>query len=370
MNPLAKSLVQLTIFTPQGIQVTEYVSATAIRTRATLTAFPCRTSSSISDVVRPSLRPRPARLAFLPSSSFSLRLYHGTSSYTPPRIHYEGTTPFLTLSLPNGTETTFLIAPSKPISFLLQQIQEEDEQVTQCAVYELNAIKDEETNMYRPVRWARSTGAREVLAIALHQGGFLLELNGVRYPVRVPTAEERIAPIQKVLEKVEAELLPLQERKRQLDLRAATTSRRLAWFGLGALCAQWGLMARLTWWEYSWDVMEPISYFLGAGTGILGYMFYVVTSREYTYESLSAITVTRQQARLYRRTKFDVRRYSELTDRKVELEEKIEQIRREHVEDNEVELSDMIGLGGKESPQSDPATKTESIGAQPVLHRL
>jgi len=29
--------------------------------------------------------------------------------------------------------------------------------------------------------------------------------------------------------------------------------------GLAALCVQWGLMARLTWWEYSWDVMEPIS---------------------------------------------------------------------------------------------------------------
>ena len=29
-------------------------------------------------------------------------------------------------------------------------------------------------------------------------------------------------------------------------------------FGMTAL---WGMLARLTWWEYSWDVMEPCTFF-------------------------------------------------------------------------------------------------------------
>lgn len=38
------------------------------------------------------------------------------------------------------------------------------------------------------------------------------------------------------------------------------------WGGFFGLCAQWGLMMRLTWYEYSWDVMEPIAYFISFGT--------------------------------------------------------------------------------------------------------
>jgi hypothetical protein len=33
---------------------------------------------------------------------------------------------------------------------------------------------------------------------------------------------------------------------------------------------QFGLLARLTWWEYSWDIMEPITYFVTYGTSMGG----------------------------------------------------------------------------------------------------
>ncbi|KAJ3034546.1 hypothetical protein HDV00_004959 [Rhizophlyctis rosea] len=266
-------------------------------------------------------------------SSIKNCAYSTTSSTEPPhpdispRIYYEGSNPYLTLTLPNGTETTFLIPPSKPISFLLQQILEEDSTISQCAVYELHATPSTPDDTPRPVRWARSTSAEFVLANALQQGGMLLSLDGTPYRVRVPTFEERVEPLRKELEGVEGELMPLRGRKMELDKLASRTSRRIAWLGLGTLCAQWGLMARLTWWEYSWDVMEPISYFVGAGTGILGYMFYMITSKEYTYESLSAITVTRQQRRLYQKHKFDIKHYVDLKDRRAEVLKRIEDVR-------------------------------------------
>lgn len=33
---------------------------------------------------------------------------------------------------------------------------------------------------------------------------------------------------------------------------------------LGFMTLQYGFLARLTWWEYSWDLMEPVTYFIGS----------------------------------------------------------------------------------------------------------
>lgn len=51
----------------------------------------------------------------------------------------------------------------------------------------------------------------------------------------------------------------------------------LAWAGLGLMSVQFGILARLTWWEYSWDIMEPVTYFVTYGTVIATYAYFVVT---------------------------------------------------------------------------------------------
>lgn len=42
---------------------------------------------------------------------------------------------------------------------------------------------------------------------------------------------------------------------------------------------QFGVLARLTWWEYSWDIMEPITYFVTYGTSIAAFAYYVLTKQ-------------------------------------------------------------------------------------------
>ncbi|KAJ3157752.1 hypothetical protein HDU89_000130 [Geranomyces variabilis] len=257
---------------------------------------------------------------------------HGQSpkqpSPTPPyaQLRYENDMPFLTLQLSTGNQTAFRMAPTKPVSVLLEQIKEEDHSVEDIAVYDLPVAGAKGDGF----RWARSTASKYILQMALKRGGFLLSLNGQRLRVTIPTFEERVAPLKKELENVEREIAPLAATKRALDEKAHRSSVRMAWIGLAALCSQFGLMARLTWWEYSWDVMEPISYFLGAGTGILGYMFYVLTSKEYTYETLAQVTVTKHQARGYKRAKFDFPTYLELTACADALAGKIEALRTEY----------------------------------------
>ena len=43
------------------------------------------------------------------------------------------------------------------------------------------------------------------------------------------------------------------------------------------MALQFGLLARLTWWEYSWDIMEPVTYFVGYGTAMACYAYFVLT---------------------------------------------------------------------------------------------
>lgn len=42
---------------------------------------------------------------------------------------------------------------------------------------------------------------------------------------------------------------------------------------------QFGLLARLTWWEYSWDIVEPITYFVTYGTALIMYGYFVLTKQ-------------------------------------------------------------------------------------------
>ncbi|XP_078658847.1 calcium uniporter protein, mitochondrial-like [Branchiostoma floridae x Branchiostoma belcheri] len=43
------------------------------------------------------------------------------------------------------------------------------------------------------------------------------------------------------------------------------------------MALQFGVLARLTWWEYSWDIMEPVTYFITYGTAMAAYAYFAVT---------------------------------------------------------------------------------------------
>lgn len=62
-----------------------------------------------------------------------------------------------------------------------------------------------------------------------------------------------------------------------MEKKAEKRTRYLSWVGLGLMGTQFGFMARLTWWEYSWDVMEPVTYFVGYATAIAMFAYYVIT---------------------------------------------------------------------------------------------
>lgn len=70
--------------------------------------------------------------------------------------------------------------------------------------------------------------------------------------------------------------------KAQLVRRAELSSSQALWAGMALLSVQGGALAWLTWWVYSWDVMEPVTYFITYSTSMGVFAYYVLTKQVLT----------------------------------------------------------------------------------------
>lgn len=129
------------------------------------------------------------------------------------------------------------------------------------------------------------------------------------------------------LEHINAELGPLEEKKQQLLADAEARTSRFLWAGLGAMGVQFGLFGRLTWWEYSWDIMEPVTYFATYSTVIAGFAYYLVTRTSYDYPDAHSRLTVAGLHRFARKKKFDVDRYNLLVKQKADVEYDLKRLR-------------------------------------------
>lgn len=63
----------------------------------------------------------------------------------------------------------------------------------------------------------------------------------------------------------------------ELSRKAERRTTWVLWGGMAYMATQFGILARLTWWEYSWDIMEPVTYFITYGTAMAMYAYFVLT---------------------------------------------------------------------------------------------
>ncbi|KAK1427349.1 hypothetical protein QVD17_16032 [Tagetes erecta] len=107
----------------------------------------------------------------------------------------------------------------------------------------------------------------------------------------------------------------LEELERQMALikqKAISQVRCELYFGLGFLILQTLGFIRLTFWELSWDVMEPICFFVTSFHFALAYMFFLKTSINPTFKGYFQWRVKAKQMKLAHVHKFDYERYHEL----------------------------------------------------------
>jgi len=69
---------------------------------------------------------------------------------------------------------------------------------------------------------------------------------------------------------------------------------------------------RLTFWELSWDVMEPICFYVTSFYFMLGYAFFLRTSKEPSFEGFFQSRFSAKQKRLIKACNFDLEKYNEL----------------------------------------------------------
>lgn len=108
------------------------------------------------------------------------------------------------------------------------------------------------------------------------------------------------------------ELKRLQDKKEEIDRLAHKQVRRILWSGLGLTMAHVGLFFRLTFWEFSWDVMEPIAFFTTTAGIIVGYAYFLLTSNDPTYQDMMKRLFLSRQRKLFKKHNFDTGRFLDL----------------------------------------------------------
>ncbi|CAJ1970798.1 unnamed protein product [Sphenostylis stenocarpa] len=166
---------------------------------------------------------------------------------------------------------------------------------------------------------ARNTEEATAFAKCLDDAGVVLLYRDKVYlhPDKVVDMVRRAVPLELTDDDGPAkeELRKLEEQKMEIDKLAHSQVRRILWSGLGFGVFTVGLFFRLTFWEFSWDVMEPITYFTTSTGLVVGYSYFLFTSRDPTYQDFMKRLFLSRQRILHKNFNFDVKRYHELQRR-------------------------------------------------------
>ncbi|KAF7138384.1 hypothetical protein RHSIM_Rhsim07G0235800 [Rhododendron simsii] len=108
------------------------------------------------------------------------------------------------------------------------------------------------------------------------------------------------------------ELEKLEKQKAAIDKKAQRQVQTELLGGLGFIVLQTLGFMRLTFWELSWDVMEPICFFFTSLSFPLACGFFLRTSKEPTFEGFFRRRFKVKQKKLMETHKFDSEKYNEL----------------------------------------------------------
>ncbi|KAJ7052682.1 hypothetical protein C8F01DRAFT_1169511 [Mycena amicta] len=222
--------------------------------------------------------------------------------------------------------TVLLLHPSQPLSHIARLIQASMPfgQINPAPAISFRSLGHVHRN--RPgihrnkdlVQWSDSTDVGDFIRDAAKAAHFSIHISyedtnsEVRLDVQVPTVADRTRFLRRRLAQAEAQLAEMESLKRTCDAEAHRGARRMAMSGFGMLVVYWGVVARLTFWDYGWDVMEPITYLSGLSTVICGYLWFLYQGREVSYSSVLDRSVSARREALYKTRGLDIERWAEL----------------------------------------------------------
>uniref|UniRef100_A0A1I8EPB5 Calcium uniporter protein n=2 Tax=Wuchereria bancrofti TaxID=6293 RepID=A0A1I8EPB5_WUCBA len=266
-------------------------------------------------------------------------------------IWYQNGLPVLEVPLPSRREICqFTLKPiGDTVSRFCKNIECEDKGIEIVYVYSTNGN-----------RIAGSTLVKHLLL----RGNFRLRINDFIYTVEVPSSKDVIAdvmadsdvmqkfddlrstitPLYSIMnveeykafqerllieeyENVKAELKPLIQAKFEIDEFCRKRAQRILWLTLAAMGFQAGFLARLTWWDYSWDVMEPITYFATHVTLIASFAYYLYTNQYYNHNDHKKRVISLYFHKEAAKSNFDISRFNELQNVASSLKHDLKRLR-------------------------------------------
>ncbi|KAK9061825.1 hypothetical protein SSX86_019008 [Deinandra increscens subsp. villosa] len=154
------------------------------------------------------------------------------------------------------------------------------------------------------------------LAKALDDSGYVIVVGNVVFlkPEQVVKAIHGLLPMNlpAAVNPPVKELEEMERWKSVIDAKAKTMVQRELWGGLAYLIVQTAAFMRLTFWELSWDVMEPICFYVTSMYFMAGYTFFLRTAKDPSFEGFFQSRFCSKQKKLMKREGFDVEKYKEL----------------------------------------------------------
>eukprot|EP01126_Amoeba_proteus_P013041 TRINITY_DN1543_c0_g2_i1.p2 TRINITY_DN1543_c0_g2~~TRINITY_DN1543_c0_g2_i1.p2 ORF type:complete len:126 (-),score=18.87 TRINITY_DN1543_c0_g2_i1:56-433(-) len=68
----------------------------------------------------------------------------------------------------------------------------------------------------------------------------------------------------------------------------------------------------MVWFDFNWDIVEPMTYFVGLGTTLVGYSFFLTYKSEYSYAAVQERQRKKFLRKLYLKNDFNWRRWNGL----------------------------------------------------------
>lgn len=189
-----------------------------------------------------------------------------------------------------------------------------------------------------------SKGDAAEVAQRLHAAGSIIYVPQARvvytHPERVVSAVLKALDLSDVstineiqlnkeeLARLEQEIVPLQETYAVMQKRAYKYADRVIWTSLAAVLLQYGALARLTFFELSWDIVEPISFYWSFSFTLMGVIFFAATKTEFSYDGIRNMLYARKMRRLIKKTGFEDAKFTELKDHMEKIRHRIVELER------------------------------------------
>ncbi|XP_032190880.1 calcium uniporter regulatory subunit MCUb, mitochondrial-like [Mustela erminea] len=130
-----------------------------------------------------------------------------------------------------------------------------------------------------------------------------------------------------VINKITYDVQCPKKEKLSIKPRSEAKTSGLLWTGLALLSVQGGALAWLTWWVYSWDIMEPVTYFITFANSMVFFAYFIVTRQDYTYSAVKKRQFLHFFHKKSKKEHFDVVQYNKFKEDLAKATESLKQVR-------------------------------------------